>query len=79
MREFITWIKAQPHKHKIVIPGNHDISLDLEKYSTLKNKFHRYHNLDEKKLLSDLKECCHLLINESVTVEGYKFWGSPYS
>ncbi|CAD8079568.1 unnamed protein product [Paramecium sonneborni] len=79
IKDFISWLKAQPHKYKIVVPGNHDVILDIEKYPFLKKKFHRYSNYNPDQLLQDLKECCHLLINSSVTIEGFKFWGSPYT
>ena len=28
VREFNAWLKSQPHKHKIVIAGNHELSFD---------------------------------------------------
>jgi 3',5'-cyclic AMP phosphodiesterase CpdA len=41
MVAFITWLKKQPFKYKIVVAGNHDISLDVEHYETnLKKRFH---------------------------------------
>ena len=29
------WLKNLPHKKKIVIPGNHDVSLDIKNYDEL--------------------------------------------
>jgi len=55
------------------------VSLDPVYTNHLKNRFHRYSNFDEKALLQRLKDSCHYLENSSITVEGYKFWGSPYS
>lgn len=28
--EFATWIKSLPHKHKIVVPGNHDMACETQ-------------------------------------------------
>jgi len=42
-------------------------------------KEHIYLNFDHIALKERLKGCCHYLENSAVTVEGYKFWGSPYS
>ena len=30
MREFNTWLGTLPHKHKIIIAGNHELSFDQE-------------------------------------------------
>ena len=36
---FNIWLGKLPHKHKIVIAGNHDITFDTENYATkLKRK-----------------------------------------
>lgn len=32
VREFALWLSVQPHKYKIVVPGNHDMILDTEYY-----------------------------------------------
>ncbi len=29
---FVDWLDAQPHKHKVIIAGNHDVTLDLAVY-----------------------------------------------
>jgi len=52
------WIHNLPHKHKIIIPGNHDFYLLNNKVDT-----------------GDV----HLLNETSITLEGYKFYGSPYT
>lgn len=55
------WLRSLPHKHKIVIAGNHDWLFE-------KNK-----NLAKWLLQSDII----YLENEGVEVEGIKLWGSP--
>lgn len=56
------------------------MSLDANLYrSHLKNRFHRYTEFNEVELEGRLRESCHYLLNSSIVLEGYKFWGSPYS
>lgn len=33
------YIKSLPFKHKIVVPGNHDVCLDEKNYARLRSKF----------------------------------------
>jgi Icc-related predicted phosphoesterase len=63
LRAFIDWFATLPIPVKVFVPGNHDTSLD-------------------KGLITrDLIEHrgIHLLINEELTIEGLRFWGSPFS
>ncbi|CAD8053272.1 unnamed protein product [Paramecium sonneborni] len=77
---FIQWLKKQPFKYKIVIAGNHDISMDTENYeSKLKQIHHKVCNFDAQELLQQLKDNCIYLVNQSVIIDGIKIWGSPYS
>lgn len=34
IKNFNTWLKSLPHKHKVVIAGNHEITFDSENYET---------------------------------------------
>ena len=58
-----TWFGKQDFKYKILIMGNHD--LYSEKLS--------------KESLETILTNVIYLENSSVTIEGIKFWGSPYS
>eukprot|EP01064_Diplonema_japonicum_P020110 TRINITY_DN2915_c0_g1_i1.p1 TRINITY_DN2915_c0_g1~~TRINITY_DN2915_c0_g1_i1.p1 ORF type:complete len:285 (+),score=32.37 TRINITY_DN2915_c0_g1_i1:86-940(+) len=78
--DFNKWLNAQPHKHKIVIAGNHDTSFDVANYDNIWSSFHS--------TKQDPAECRSLLIdNDSVTylensscvVEGLTIWGSPWT
>ena len=63
---FASWFNEQPARYKIFIPGNHEVA--LEKY------------LPESKLW--LTESCpdiKILLHESITIEGIKIFGSPYT
>lgn len=59
---FANWIKTLNYKHKIVIAGNHEKSLDSN-------------NLKIKQFL---KDACTYLEHELVVVEGIKIFGTPF-
>lgn len=70
--KFREWIAQLPHRHKLVIAGNHDLKLD-DRYRGNKNK-------DDiplaKKEVIDVPEF-HYLQEDTIEIEGYKFYGSP--
>lgn len=71
IKSFLEWFDAQPHKHKIFIAGNHELSLDAmhEKYDvTLKQM-----------VVSAGQHGVRYLENESTVIDGVKFYGSPMS
>lgn len=61
--DFLDWFAALPHQYKILVPGNHDFFME-------KN----LENLNE--IIPPGIQC---LINESIEINGIKFWGSPYT
>lgn len=62
--DFLDWFTQQPHKHKIMIAGNHDFYFEQNTESSI------------KKLIPDNV----VYLNDSlVKVEGIKIWGSPIS
>jgi Icc-related predicted phosphoesterase len=58
---FGKWFSAQPHKHKILVVGNHD----------------RLFETNPTLCMSEFSKDVHYLVNESVEIDGFKFWGSP--
>jgi len=62
VEKFLDWYYELPHKHKIMIPGNHDFFFE-EYYEAAKN-YCENRNI-------------HLLIDSGIELEGIKFWGSP--
>jgi len=62
--EAVSWMKKQPHKHKLFIAGNHD-------YYFEKNP--------EESIRQLIGEGIHYLETSSVTIDGVKFWGCPYT
>lgn len=68
---FLDWFQALPHYYKILIAGNHDISLDYDMIGTRSTR-----------LLKRLSRCCDNVVsfyleNSSCEIEGIKIWGSP--
>jgi len=59
---FLEWVKSLPYKYKIGIPGNHDTSIEKGL-------------ITKEQILNDYDFI--LLVNESITVEGIKIYGSP--
>lgn len=57
------WFKAQPHKCKILIAGNHDVCFQSKP--------------EMSKAI--LQKSCHYLENEELIFDGLKFFGSPYT
>eukprot|EP00128_Syssomonas_multiformis_P009588 Colp12_sorted_trinity150504_noHs@30605 len=74
---FNEWLGKLPHKHKIVIAGNHDISFDEGAYPNLWRRFGHKTMADPKKLKASLTNCTYLE-DSGCIVEGYRIWGSPW-
>lgn len=65
---FINWLKEVPCEHKIIVAGNHDIPLEMR----------------DRWSLQDIKDMfqeagAHYLQDESVEINGFTFYGSPYT
>jgi Icc-related predicted phosphoesterase len=76
---FIRWFASQPHKHKILIAGNHEITLDLQAYKDRWYMFHSRHPLQAHEIKSYVlrEDGIQYLENQSVEIEGFHFYGSP--
>lgn len=61
--QFATRFDRYPHKHKLFVPGNHDWQFQIEHEKG--NKFSEVSWAD-------------ILIDSGVTIDGVKFWGSPW-
>lgn len=61
---FFEWFSKQPAKHKVLVPGNHDGIM-----------------FSHPTLVPSICERLgiHLLIDQSVTIEGFKFYGFPWT
>ena len=67
LKEQVAWLKSLPFKHIILVPGNHDVCCE-----TLMNKGM------EPALREKLFGKIHYLRDSGVTLEGVRFWGSPW-
>ena len=63
-RDFLEWFSAQPHKHKILIGGNHDYFFERS---------------SSEEIAESTPDNIHYLQQEAVQLEGVTFWGSPYT
>lgn len=90
VEQFIKWFGKQDYTHKVFIAGNHDMTFDRERL--LRDKLAYFEGRTEYdtecaegkpewliELLDNLPDGVHYLENNSVTIEGIKIWGSPYS
>jgi len=80
IKDFAEWLKGLPHKHKVLIAGNHDVTLDTDFFKAYYRRFHFKKAIDTKPCLDAVsKKPLTYLNNESVTIEGVKIYGSPIS
>lgn len=73
MDDFVGWLHAQPHKHKVLVPGNHDFCLDYQHPRRPKWPGHHMTARDSFDAVG-----VHFLIGRGVTLDGVKFWGGPW-
>jgi len=64
IKDFSNWLGTLPHKHKVIIAGNHEISFDVQYEDFLKKRFYglkkgsdKAKDFDFKALKSQLKNC----------------------
>merc|ERR1711976_387527 len=78
---FSTWFASLPHKHKVVIAGNHDVTLHEEFYLKEGHRWHGKSLKDHKSALAAMRDNPGFVYLENSTVEilGLKIYGSPYS
>jgi Icc-related predicted phosphoesterase len=62
--EFAAWLGALPHRHKLVIPGNHDRPVEEQEHAC--RRLFEAHGIQ-------------LLVGHTVEVAGFRFFGSPYT
>lgn len=69
-RLFFDWFSAQPHKHKIVVPGNHEVSLcpfRAKKWVAWRTQ----------ELVTSYKNV-EILVDRAIFIDGLKIYGSPW-
>ena len=65
LRSFAPWFNALPHKHKLIIQGNHD------------RNFKDPSQLDLKKELCSIDRC-QLLLDQTADIDGVRFYGTSW-
>lgn len=80
IKDFLDWFLDLPHKHKVFIAGNHDVTLDPY-IRGIKQRFFEG-NGNSHWIYSDFfdrirkSKNVHYLEDSGVTIEGLNFWGS---
>ena len=75
---FNDFLEKLPHKHKIVIAGNHDLSFDTSTFDSTFPRFCRG-NIEEHGNAKSLLTNCTYLEDSGVEIYGIKIWGSPWT
>jgi predicted phosphohydrolase len=60
-----TWLAAQPHRHKVVVAGNHDWAFQRSAVAA-------------RMLLRSMVPGVVYLEDEGAAIDGVRFWGSPW-
>lgn len=69
--DFNNWIGTLPHKHKLVIAGNHELSFDSD-FSDCLRSIESIENVKQR-----LTNCTYLE-DKSITLYGIEFYGTPW-
>jgi predicted phosphodiesterase len=79
---FCDWLDQQSQfRHKVVIAGNHDLSLDKDSYERNWPRFCQKRGIkkaDTGILEARLRASCTYLLHEGCEIDGVRFFGSPY-
>lgn len=86
IERFLVWFDALPHKHKIVVPGNHELSMcdktterimamdhDDETVQTALSNVER-----TKALIGSYSNNIHFLLDRGIVIDDISFYGTPY-
>lgn len=80
---FASWVNSLPHPVRVVIAGNHDVSMHGDYYEKNFRRYHGQRKLDASKEIARLRSVCTLLENSETTVPTpvgpLRVWGSPWS
>ena len=83
VQDFCKWMGRQTqYEHRVVIAGNHETTADgPEYYANNHRRFHASNRQDDAAVRKLLRECPHFTYLEhgSVTVDGVKIFGSPWT
>lgn len=78
VKSFIEWFSGLNYKYKILIAGNHEVTLDSNNYNTNWKLFHKTkENTNEIKNIIDSTDIIYLH-NTFTVIEDIKIYGTPY-
>ncbi|KAF1329153.1 Calcineurin-like phosphoesterase, partial [Globisporangium splendens] len=77
IRDFNDWLGSLPHRRKIVIAGNHDLSMDAAEYDVHWQAKWRHDEYNDPTQSRALLTNCTYVENRSVVIDGIKIYGSP--
>jgi predicted phosphodiesterase len=78
VREALDWLASMPHKHKIFVAGNHDWYFDDYTDKTSFRTWSLKRETAVQDLLAEYPDLTYLE-DEAATIEGIKFYGSPWT
>lgn len=81
LEDFSAWLGSlKQYKHKVVIAGNHDVTLHREYYTHPPNqrRWHGSKPYDVDACQAAVRKNCIFLEDEACEVEGYTIYGSPW-
>merc|ERR1712137_986140 len=84
IKDFDNWLGTLPHKHKIVVGGNHDFLFD-EKWCRVPENAdfwksgvgENWGDTENRERIRRLLTNCTYLVDEEVTVEGIRIYATP--
>lgn len=80
LADFIDWLSSQPHKHKVFIAGNHEVTLDKdldEKY--IARRFGMVGDFQAiRDFVSRPREGVHYLLDQEIEIDGLRIYGAPW-
>jgi Icc-related predicted phosphoesterase len=68
---FVHWLEKQPARHKVVIAGNHEETLD--------HNHSKYHPRTRGLLSKSTDDSIHYLEDSGIEIDGIKFYGTPWT
>lgn len=68
---FVHWLEKQPARHKVVIAGNHDLTLD--------HNGSKYNPRTRGLLSKCMDNSIHYLEDSGIEIDGIKFYGTPWT
>ena len=80
VEQFNTWLGTLPHRHKVVIAGNHELSFDPDTYEEAEEYMKQVGEDADRKVdeIKGLLTNCVYLEDNSIEILGIKIYGSPW-